>query len=734
MSVQQLEPTLMKKFFPLIVLLLWGASSHAQTISLPHFEGFEQFNTCSGSCQVNCSLINGWSNVTGDYSDWTVDINGTSSSNTGPGVDHTLGTPTGHYLYTETSSPCFPSRTFHLVTPLCDFSGANAPQLSFWYHMYGTTMGTMHVDLSTDGGSTWSLDIIPSWTDNQDLWQEKIVDLSSYANDSIHLRIRSISGSSFESDMAVDDFNFYDLLPNDAGIARIDSPSTPACNLGQNLYATLKNYGTDTLTTCTLNVSINGSNLAPLYWTGSLASGEEDSLVFLGIAPLLPGDSICAWTSIPNGVAENITGAGNDTMCTIVNLGLSGSYTIGGGSPDFTSFTDAVNALDMQGVCGPVEFLVNDSTFQEQIVLNEVIGMNATNTVTFRSASGDRTACRLEWASFSSGDNYTLFFDGADHYIWKDINIGGLGTTYGRVIQFQNEANHNRIENCWIIGTPGVTTTSTNHCLLYSPNSLDNFNEFLGNRFEFGSYSVYWYGSGTTSLEQGSVFQNNEFLNPYYYGTRLYYQDAPDFGGNAFSTNSPYTGSVWRFYFLYCDNGLRIYNNRCEGTNYGYGIYLGNCDATNQNHGRIWNNFVYIGNPATTSTSYGIYLTNSGYQDVIANNVHLESNGSSSRALYVTGGGGNLVYNNNFYNSGPGFSIYVLSQYSMAGCDYNNLSAPNGTIGYFNTNQNTLANWQNASGFGTNSISVDPLYYSSTDLHVCNDTLDGAGWLPHMGG
>jgi PKD repeat protein len=38
-----------------------------------------------------------------------------------------------------------------------------------------------------------------------------------------------------------------------------------------------------------------------------------------------------------------------------------------------------------------------------------------------------------------------------------------------------------------------------------------------------------------------------------------------------------------------------------------------------------------------------------------------------------------------------------------------------------------LADWQTASGYDVNGMDNDPMYHSTTDLHVCADTLDGAG-------
>lgn len=719
----------MKKLFTFfIACIAFGMTVNAQT-PIPFMENFDTWTNCTGSCNANCNLAAGFQNVTGDDGSWITDNGGTSSGSTGPAIDHTLGSSAGRYLYFETSSPCYPNRTANMWSPAMDFSLANAPQLEFWYHMLGASMGQLHLDASTDGGTTWSLDIVPSRTDNQDLWQKWDVNLSSYAGDTVIIRFRGVSTTSFTSDMAIDDVNFYDLLPNDAGVTSIDSPSTPACNLGNNVYATVTNFGTDSLASVNINWSINGTAQTPVAWTGNLQT-LEDTSVFLGTGSINPGDDICVWTSMPNGVAEAPTGAPNDTSCVNVGLGLQGIFSVGGAGADYPSIGATVMDLNQKGVCGPVVFELSDSTFVEQIMFEEVIGASATNTITYRSASGDRNACRVEWGAFQSLLNYTFFMNGADHFHFQDMTVAATGPTYGRVLEFNNGADWNSYTNCILQGTPNNTTTSTFKVVIWStPGANDNYNEFRGNRIENGSYAAYWYGSGITSLEQGTVFEDNELLNQWYYGVRLYYQDAPQLVGNDFTTNSTYTGLVYRFYMVYCDNGFLVKDNVATGDRYGYGVFLSNCDGSANAHGRIYNNMLTIGNPATTNTSYGIYATNSGYMDIAHNSVSLMSNGTNSRAMYITSGGLNNIWNNNLVVDGPGYGIYVTSAFSITAMDYNNIYAPNGNVGYFNGAQGSLSDWQTASGYDGNSVSTDPQYYDpASDLHVCNDTLNGAAF------
>jgi hypothetical protein len=70
---------------------------------------------------------------------------------------------------------------------------------------------------------------------------------------------------------------------------------------------------------------------------------------------------------------------------------LSGNYTIGGGSPDFASISDAVNELQTNGVSGPVTFNLRSGTYEENngtervlYIEQQISGASDTNTVTFQ--------------------------------------------------------------------------------------------------------------------------------------------------------------------------------------------------------------------------------------------------------------------------------------------------------------------------------------------------------------
>ncbi|HRP02756.1 MAG TPA: T9SS type A sorting domain-containing protein [Candidatus Kapabacteria bacterium] len=84
----------------------------------------------------------------------------------------------------------------------------------------------------------------------------------------------------------------------------------------------------------------------------------------------------------------------NNLYNTVINVdaGLKGTYTISQNSGNFTTITEAVNALYNKGVDGPVTFLLSDPIFNEGNVLSnapaldfstKIIGSGAANPITF---------------------------------------------------------------------------------------------------------------------------------------------------------------------------------------------------------------------------------------------------------------------------------------------------------------------------------------------------------------
>ncbi|MBK9336183.1 MAG: hypothetical protein IPM98_06205 [Lewinellaceae bacterium] len=95
------------------------------------------------------------------------------------------------------------------------------------------------------------------------------------------------------------------------------------------------------------------------------------------------------------------------------------------------------------------------------------------------------------------------------------------------------------------------------------------------------------------------------------------------------------------------------------------------------------------------------------------------------------------MFNNIAYNAANGNALSRNSDATIIeASNYNNFITTgtnliyNNNIGTFYT---TLAAWQSATGFDANSLSINPLFVSATDLHCAQTALDSAGiYLPEV--
>lgn len=159
----------------------------------PHTEGFED---------------NGgdWCESGGDDINWIVNTKTTVTANTGPSWAAT----DNYFMYIEGSFPNNPTRTADLISPCYKLSTGcfSSAKFEFSYHMYGSTMGSLHIAVSTDSGQTWSTPIWSKTGNQGNAWHSDSVILSSYLGQTIRLRISGTTGSGEFSDIAIDELVF----------------------------------------------------------------------------------------------------------------------------------------------------------------------------------------------------------------------------------------------------------------------------------------------------------------------------------------------------------------------------------------------------------------------------------------------------------------------------------------------------------------------------------------------
>ncbi|XP_022096406.1 MAM and LDL-receptor class A domain-containing protein 1-like [Acanthaster planci] len=154
------------------------------------------------STAFDCDFDNGpcgWRQDPNDDFDWLRSIGGTPSSDTGPSGDHTTGS--GFYMYTETSFPRQSGDVAMLVSPVTKGDGSNLC-FSFWYHMFGSDMGTLEV-LLREAGSSNDQALWRKKQDQGNQWLQSFRNIGSSKD--FQIVLKGIRGGGYESDIAIDD-------------------------------------------------------------------------------------------------------------------------------------------------------------------------------------------------------------------------------------------------------------------------------------------------------------------------------------------------------------------------------------------------------------------------------------------------------------------------------------------------------------------------------------------------
>ncbi|HPS26199.1 MAG TPA: hypothetical protein PK269_01235, partial [Bacteroidales bacterium] len=521
------------------------------------------------------------------------------------------------------------------------------------------------------------------------------------------------------------------ILTEDAGVSNFLSPSGIILSgVSHPVEVQIKNYAQDTLKKATVAWELNGVAQPSFIWTGLLAEQVTSAAFTIGNISTGNGNqTIKAWTEYPNDSIDEV--AANDTLSAYFYACsgfLSGTFTIGSGG-NFPTFGSALNSLVNCGISGPVIFNVLSGTYQEQLLIPEIPGASGTNTIVFQSASGDYNDVVLQYAASTAYDNYTVFLNGADHITFKNISLAARGASYANVVRYSGNATYNTFFHNLLSGM-STTSTSTNLAVVYSPSGAgmcDSVITFDGNIVENGSYGIYLYGQGSAigQLENKTSVKNNIFINQYMAGLYLYYHNAPEISANTFFSGSTYPSGI-SIYTAYCDNRLTIIKNTITRFYGGYGINTYYCDGAYGEEALIANNMVSIhGN----NSSYGIYAAYGNYHKILYNSVNIAAEAGTSRALNLTGSGIYHYIKNNIFaytgNNSSGLATYISNTAGVTAMNYNNLYSTGTQLGYWAGLQANLNAWQTVSSNDSNSVSVNPYFVSSTDLHTYAHGVDG---------
>ncbi|MGM0647482.1 MAG: C25 family cysteine peptidase [Bacteroidota bacterium] len=172
---------------------------------LPLTEDFETFYPGNPG-----TFYNNWhTDKTDDYQ-WMVNQGGTASSATGPVFDHTTGTTSGIYVYTE-ASYVSEGEEAYLYTPCISIPAQEQSFVRLYSHLYGSGIDTIHLDVFD--GQQWYKDIFSFGGQQQhsqtEAWKKITANISSLKGKDVRFRFRSKRTNSYTDDKAIDDISFF---------------------------------------------------------------------------------------------------------------------------------------------------------------------------------------------------------------------------------------------------------------------------------------------------------------------------------------------------------------------------------------------------------------------------------------------------------------------------------------------------------------------------------------------
>ena len=577
------------------------------------------------------------------------------------------------------------------------------------------------------------------------------------------------TGSTPNTDNEYYIFTPKQLVQDDMAVVSLDNPGSTICNAKDTIKVTVKNEGTNTVTSFDVKWKVNGVAQTTYSWSGSLAK-DASTQINLGLLTYPSGANVDfeIATSAPNGNSDNNNT--NDTLKLNKAKGMSGTVTVAASGADYTTVQKAVDALEKVGVCGPVIVKVAAGTYTGKVNIGPIAGTSSTNTVTFQGAGQTSTIISAK-TNTSSEDRATIILDDASNLIFRDMTITNTGTSYGWAVHFTGNTSNCTFRKCLM--TVSTSSTSSNMMPVvfsnsktsqYTSGQQTDDNTIDSCTIEGGYCGIWMYGN-SANKPNGNVLTNNRFTKNYYYAMYGYYINNIIVNYNHITLRTGNTNSYGMYWYY-------LAGNSSTGSTVGSQINYNIIDS----YGRYGIYCYYGQNP---STDQGLIMNNmiSGH----TNNYTSAYYGSVPAGIFLRYGGNWRVYNNTVNMDGPAGNAHAMTSYAVSNYDYrNNIFSTQASAGassyafysnytpsttrmvdynaYYNGGRTNLIysggartasvlNTYNTNG-DANSVMIKPPLISSTNLHlsdacfergtsiaVVTDDIDGESRAstPHIG-
>ena len=519
-------------------------------------------------------------------------------------------------------------------------------------------------------------------------------------------------------------YEFAGSVANNLRLVSLLTPTIPLTAGTQDLRFLVKNIGNNSITSYNASYKNGTSTTVTIPRSVSMGVCATDTATFTGTNQVTIGtvNQLTMYTDGPN--ASPDANPSNDTLRTSLFTPLSGTYTVGGTTPDFPNVIAAAAGLQF-GVSGPVTFDIRPGTYTGQVVVNgPIIGASDSTRITFE---GNSSLNRI----ITNGSVGPTFLINQASFVTvqnlKVINTAPSGQFSGIGVVGSNlNSNSSKV---WlrknVVEVPILSSTASNGYGIIFTGTLGATSVAAmradsciidSNSITGGGYGLVFYGATNALYNRGLVFRGNKVIKANYMGGYILYNNNPiDFIGNEIDVQ----GQNYGYYGLYYLNNTsahptiptRFNNNKVTGFSY-YGAYITlPVSVSTAAPMEFYNNMFNSQPDGYTPTQNSAYLT-LGANTIakIYHNTSVVNTGNTnatSSALWISGSANAEVKNNIFaYYGGSGVPFYSVTAITGNKVNYNN---------YFNSNTsgnlvyNSGANW-NASNYLTNARGGDTSY------------------------
>ncbi len=399
---------------------------------------------------------------------------------------------------------------------------------------------------------------------------------------------------------------------------------------------------------------------------------------------------------------------------------LNGTYTVGGVSPDYVDIITAVSNVFTVGVSGPVTFNIRAGYYSSNIGFGNFM---FSDTITFQSESGNPDDVLFPFTFINNSRNiqfknlsWNPVQPSSSSYLYKGMEVAGSFNIL--------------FENCKIIGLNNPLSRNA-MSVLHSFGNLNIRNCSFSNLDNGISFSaVTFFGS----RKHGGP---HDIENCVFDSVKTAIRLSGEFGNSAGDSVMIIKNTV-----NYPENGMVL-----DGQ-YGWlaGIYLEKNNIINasvsgikvqySNIGSMYrpvsirNNMISGGatvSAAYTSTSGTAYTPVKKTIEIFTSPNAIIENNSISGSVYIYLAT-EVIFKNNCVASDSLTSLYVAATPTFTS-DYNNLYGKyNSIIGIIQSQgYPTIDSIRSDLGLEMNSISTEPFFFSSTDLHSYSPYMQFAG-------